>query len=85
MTAGSIYWLTIYPLARREIRHWKHRAELIPDPTLRAAALDKLTREHLNPEAAAFFAILAPARRRARLVRLIVAFQIAYDYLVLLC
>ncbi|HEX5853519.1 MAG TPA: DUF2600 family protein [Solirubrobacteraceae bacterium] len=81
ITSGIIYWLTIYPRARREIRHWKTHANQIPDPVLRAGALEKLTRERLNPEAAAFFAILAPRRHRARLVRLMVAFQIAYDYL----
>jgi tetraprenyl-beta-curcumene synthase len=81
ITSGAIYWLTIYPRARREIRHWKTHASEIPDPVLRAGALEKLTRERLNPEAAAFFAILAPRQYRAPLVRLIVAFQIAYDYL----
>jgi tetraprenyl-beta-curcumene synthase len=81
VTAGIAYWLTIYPRARREIIRWKRRAQLIPDPILRAAALDKLTRERLNPEAAAFFAVLAPRRHRGRLVRLMVDYQIAYDYL----
>ncbi len=79
--AGIAYWLTIYPRARREIRRWRRRAQQIPDPTLRAAALYKLTRERLNPEAAAFFAVLAPRRRRGPLVRLMVDYQIAYDYL----
>jgi tetraprenyl-beta-curcumene synthase len=81
LTAGIAYWLTIYPRARREISRCKQRARQIPDPTLRAAALDKLTRERLNPEAAAFFAVLAPRRHRGRLVRLMVDYQIAYDYL----
>ncbi len=81
LTSGAIYWLTIYPRARREIRRWKTHANEIPDPVLRAGALEKLTRERLNPEAAALFAVLAPRRQRASLVRLIVAFQIAYDYL----
>jgi tetraprenyl-beta-curcumene synthase len=81
LRAGGSYWLTIYPRSRREIRRWCRRAQRIPDPTLRGHALDKFTREHLNPEAAAFFAILAPRRHRARVVRLIVAYQIAYDYL----
>jgi len=79
--SGIAYWLTIYPRARREIRRWRRRAQQIPDPTLRAAALYKLTRERLNPEAAAFFAVLAPRRRRGALVRLMVDYQIAYDYL----
>jgi tetraprenyl-beta-curcumene synthase len=81
VTAGVVYWLTIYPRARLEIRRWAARAGEIPDRTLRAQALFKLTRERLNPEAAAFFAVLAPRRQRATLVRLMVCFQIAYDYL----
>src|SRR5271154_1102291 len=81
VTAGFAYWLTIYPRARREIRRCKRRARGIPDPTLRAVALATLAREHLNPEAAAFFAVLASHRRRGPLVRLIVDFQVAYDYL----
>jgi tetraprenyl-beta-curcumene synthase len=78
---GIAYWLTIYPRARLEIHRCERRARAIPDPTLRATALATLAREHLNPEAAAFFAVLASHRRRGLLVRLIVDFQIAYDYL----
>jgi tetraprenyl-beta-curcumene synthase len=78
---GLAYWLTIYPRARLEIRRCKRRAQRIPDPTLRAAALATLGSERLNPEAAAFFAVLASHRHRGPLVRLIVDFQIAYDYL----
>jgi tetraprenyl-beta-curcumene synthase len=78
---GIVYWLTIYPRARREIHRCRRRAQAIPDPALRSAALHKLTHERLNPEAAAFFAVLAPPRRRGALVRLMVDFQIAYDYL----
>jgi tetraprenyl-beta-curcumene synthase len=81
VAAGVVYWLTIYPRARLAIRHWRRRAHQIPDPTLRAHALYKLTHERLNPEAAAFFAVLAPRRHRTSLVRLMVGFQIAYDYL----
>jgi tetraprenyl-beta-curcumene synthase len=44
-------------------------------------ALEKLTGERLNPEAAALFAVLASRRRRARVVKLIVAYQVLYDYL----
>jgi tetraprenyl-beta-curcumene synthase len=81
IAAGVTYWVTIYPRTRVEIRRWRERASEIPDPTLRTAALHKLTRERLNPEAAAFFAVLAPRAHREQLVRLMVAFQIAYDYL----
>jgi tetraprenyl-beta-curcumene synthase len=81
LAAAVSYWLTIYPRARLEIRRCRRQARQIPDPTLRSQALDKLTREYLNPEAAAFFAVLAPRRHRGPLVRLMVDFQIAYDYL----
>jgi tetraprenyl-beta-curcumene synthase len=79
--AGLAYWLTIYPRARLEIRRCRTRAQAIGDPTLREQALAKLTSERLNPEAAAFFAVLAPRRHRRELVRLMVDFQVAYDYL----
>lgn len=78
---GAVYWLTIYPQVRRELSRWERHAEAIPDPVLRGQALHKLTVERLNPEAAAFFAILAPRRERSRVVRLIVAYQLLYDYL----
>jgi len=81
LSSGAAYWITIYPQARRLVRAWTIVAREIPDPTLRAHALHKLTREGLNPEAAAFFAVLAPRRHRRALVQAMVGFQIAYDYL----
>jgi tetraprenyl-beta-curcumene synthase len=66
---------------RRELSRWERHAQAIPDPVLRGQALHKLTVERLNPEAAAFFAVLAPRRERPRVVRLIVAYQLLYDYL----
>jgi tetraprenyl-beta-curcumene synthase len=48
---------------------------------LRRHAQGKLSNESLNPEAAAFFAVLAPKTSRPKLVRLIVAYQVMYDYL----
>jgi tetraprenyl-beta-curcumene synthase len=71
----------IYPQVRQELRKWERQAHAIPDPVLRAQALQKLGAERMNPEAAAFFAVLAPRLTRARVVRLIVAFQLLYDYL----
>jgi tetraprenyl-beta-curcumene synthase len=75
------YWLAIRPQVRRELARWDRLAQAIPDPLLRAQALAKLDGERLNPEAAALFAVLAPLRRRRRVVRLIVAYQVLYDYL----
>jgi len=77
--AACRYWLTVYPLARRET--WRRRARTIPDPALRAIALDTLRCERGNLEGAAAFAAFAPLRRRATVVRATVAFQVAYDYL----
>jgi tetraprenyl-beta-curcumene synthase len=81
LTTGIAYWLTIAPTARSELRRWKRYARKIPDPVLRGHALEKLSNEALNPEAAAFFAVLAPKTSRPRLIRLIVAYQAMYDYL----
>jgi tetraprenyl-beta-curcumene synthase len=78
---GVSYWLVIHPQVRRELAAWQEDAESIPDLVLREQALEKLTGERLNPEAAAFFAVLAPRRRRRKVVRLIVAYQLLYDYL----
>lgn len=76
-----LYWLVVFPQARRELSRWERRARLIPDPTLRAHALHKLETEHLTAEGAAAFAILAAAGSRRSVVRLCVAFEVMYDYL----
>jgi tetraprenyl-beta-curcumene synthase len=78
---GAIYWLNIYPCVRSELSRWETYARDIPDSTLREQALNKLTVERLNSEAAAFFAVLAPRSKRSCVIRLIVAFQLLYDYL----
>lgn len=75
------YWLGILPLVRRELRHWELCANAIPDPVLREHALSTLHGETLNAEAAAVFATLVSASRWQPLVRLLVAFQVMYDYL----
>jgi tetraprenyl-beta-curcumene synthase len=81
LAGGMLYWSAIYPPARREIECWHRRAAGIEDATLRALALQKLTTERLNPEAAALFASTAPQPARTSLISLIVAYQILYDYL----
>jgi tetraprenyl-beta-curcumene synthase len=75
------YWLTIALQVRRELGRWERRARRIPDPMLRAHALQKLRDEHLNAEAAATFATLGTWRAQVRAVRLMVAFEVMYDYL----
>jgi tetraprenyl-beta-curcumene synthase len=75
------YWLTVFPLARRELHGWRARASAIPHPALREIACRTLADEGLNAEGAALFAILAPVGRRSAATRLLVAFQVMYDYL----
>lgn len=77
--AGGRYWTSAWPLAAREIGRWQRHAAEIPDPQLRAAALENLRGERGNLEGAAAFAVLAPRRRRRPLVRALVAFQVIYD------
>jgi len=81
LRVGTAYWLGIYPQARRELMAWERRARRIPDSMLRGHALGQLSGERLNPEAAALFAVLAPRAQRRRVVKLIVAYQVLYDYL----
>jgi tetraprenyl-beta-curcumene synthase len=75
------YYLTVARHVRRELACWHGHARAIPDPHLRRLALAKLADEHLNAQAAAVFATLAPVRQRRRAARAIVAFQVMYDYL----
>jgi tetraprenyl-beta-curcumene synthase len=85
-TCASIalsYSLTIFPVARRELATWRARAGKIPDPVLRELASQAL-RKQGNMLGAALFAVLAPRNRRAQVVRALVAFQAAYNYLDLL-
>jgi tetraprenyl-beta-curcumene synthase len=78
--AASRYWLAVYPLLGRELSHWRARAQTIPDPVLRRLALVTQSSERGNLEGAAAFAVLVPRAYRARVVRAVVAFQAAYDY-----
>jgi tetraprenyl-beta-curcumene synthase len=76
-----LYWLHIFPQARRELRRWALLADAIPDPALRRLAMHKLETEHLTAEGAAAFAILAAAPTRRHVVRLCVAFEVLFDFL----
>jgi tetraprenyl-beta-curcumene synthase len=83
LTFGSTvarYLVDILPRATRELADLRARARLIPDASLRAAALDALASRG-NMEGAALFAVLAPHARRAETVRALVAFQAVYGYL----
>jgi tetraprenyl-beta-curcumene synthase len=75
-----LYWLVVFPQARRELRGWERRARQIPDRALRAHALGKLRSEGLTAEGAAAFAILATTRSCCDVTRACVAFEVIYDY-----
>lgn len=79
-SALPLYWIAVFPQARRELRAWERRARRIPDAALRAHALSKLRSEATTAEGAAAFAILATVRSARSVVRACVAFEVIYDY-----
>ncbi len=64
----------------QEIRRWRAMAERIPDPHLRANALDVLTRKRGNTDGAALFWTLVH-HRDLGLLRLLVAHELIWDFL----
>jgi hypothetical protein len=82
-TTGSAfvrYRALLLPVVRAELAIWTAEAATIPDPDLRAAALQSVTGKS-NPEATAVFGILAPRVSRRRVVAASVALQVAIDFL----
>ena len=64
----------------RELRFWHRQAVGIPDAPIRADALDALARKRDNVEGASLFSIL-PRHRDDRLLKLLVVYQIMWDFL----
>jgi tetraprenyl-beta-curcumene synthase len=79
-STASRYCVSVFPAVTRELSLWWARAERIPDAALRRHALAALGKRG-NMEGAALFAVFAPRSTRARVVRALVAFQAAYNYL----
>ena len=73
------FWLRTYPHLRADLRRWQRLAAAIPNPQLRESALATLQHERLNAAGAALFSVLATAPDPS-LLRLLVAFQIMWDY-----
>lgn len=67
-------------LVTEEARRWQAHAERIPAEPLRTAALSSLKTKRGHTDGAALFAILVP-HRDVGLVRLLVAYEIIWDYL----
>jgi tetraprenyl-beta-curcumene synthase len=71
----------ILPVVDRELAAFRGRAEAIPDPVLRRAAIEALTEKRANVEATATLATLAPRRGRLAAIRASTALQVIVDYL----
>jgi len=68
------------PAVSREVGAWRLLAESIPSAAIREDAIDALTRKRGQTDGAALFTIL-PRGRNAALLRLLVAYQLIWDYL----
>lgn len=78
--AADRYWLTVLPLARRELHRLRERAREIPDLRLRRLALAVYESDWASLEGVAAFAAFARPDRRATVVRLLVRLQSIYQY-----
>jgi tetraprenyl-beta-curcumene synthase len=74
------YLCLVLPQVHSELARWHTRAAQIPSLCLRQTAAQALCKRG-NIEGAALFATLAPAVHRRGVVRALVAFQAAYNYL----
>lgn len=68
------------PAVAREVRRWRAIAGQIPDDTIRQDALHSLAHKRGHTDGAALFCILVP-RRDLNLLRLLVAYEIMWDFL----
>lgn len=66
--------------ASKEIDAWRARASKIPDAAIRADALSSIDRKRGHTDGAALFWIL-PARRDLNLLRLLIGYEIIWDFL----
>lgn len=68
------------PAISREIRRWRLRALAIPDAPIREDALTSIEHKRGHTDGAALFWIL-PRRRSRELLRLLVAYEMIWDFL----
>jgi tetraprenyl-beta-curcumene synthase len=66
--------------AAKEMDGWRARALTIPDSTIREDALSSIDRKRGHTDGAALFSIL-PADRDSKLLRLLVSYEIIWDFL----
>jgi tetraprenyl-beta-curcumene synthase len=68
------------PATARQVHHWRHLAQTIPDTPIRDDALDALARKRAQTDGAALFAIL-PQAANPNLLQALVTYQIIWDFL----
>jgi tetraprenyl-beta-curcumene synthase len=68
------------PAVKREVDTWRARALQIPDTPIREDALSSLANKRGHTDGAALFTIL-PRSRNTALLRLLVAYEIVWDFL----
>lgn len=68
------------PAVSREVDVWRGRAQAIPDASLREDALGAIAHKRAHADGAALFWTL-PQRRHLGLLRMLVAYQTAWDFL----
>ncbi len=78
--AASRYWLNVVPVARRELRCLRRRANEIPDLVLRHLALDMYESDWASLEGVAAFAAFTRPDQRATIAQLLVGLQSIYQY-----
>ncbi len=79
IAAAASYWLTVWPIARKETSQWRRKAQCVPDSALRRLAVETLERKWSNIEGAAAFAAFVPRHRRSTVIRALTSWQAAYD------
>jgi tetraprenyl-beta-curcumene synthase len=79
-SAARRYWFGVFPIVQSELHRLRKRARRIPDPVLRALALDAQQHKWDCLEGAAAFATFVARGQRARLARLFVDLQALLDY-----
>jgi tetraprenyl-beta-curcumene synthase len=77
-TAGELLWAE--PIAVRELRAWRKRAAAISDTRIRRDALSAIDHKRTNTHGAALFWMLARPRNHT-LLRLLIAYQVMWDFL----
>ncbi len=74
----------VIPTVHKYFDPWKQKAATIPDPELRAQALDSLEKKEFHCEGGGVYGLVAKDRFED-LIQFIIAYQIACDYLDNLC